>query len=480
MVTKKVISRARRCVLMTALLGALAAPTTMASAQVRPVPPVTPSPTTASASSTPASSPAAIIYRGATLIDGTGGPGVPGMAVVTRGDRIEAVVPVARLTAAQLRGATIVDLAGRYVLPGLIDSHQHLATPPDRARAEALMRRDLYSGITATRIMADDLRAIAELARAAFVAEIPSPDLYFAALFAGPSFFDDPRTLAVSAGVKPGAGAWMQAIDDATDLPLAVARARGTGATAIKIYANLAAPLIERITREAHRQGMKVWAHGMVFPTEPAAVIASGPDVVSHTCYLAYQAVAKRPQTYQQRVQIDPAPFMDSKNPVMAQLFGEMKRRNMLLDATLRVYREGEARALKGGPPAFCSLDLAGRLTAQAHQAGVMISAGTDGDTPPDAAYPGLFDELELLVGKAGFAPAEAIRAATSVGAATMGQEAEMGTIAPGKLANMVVLARNPLADIANMRSVTMTVKRGRAYPRDGYRPITPQEIARD
>ena len=52
------------------------------------------------------------------------------------------------------------------MLPGLIDSHQHLATPPNRAEAESEMRRDLYSGITAVRIMADDLRSIAELASA--------------------------------------------------------------------------------------------------------------------------------------------------------------------------------------------------------------------------------------------------------------------------------------------------------------------------
>lgn len=419
-----------------------------------------------------------VIYRHATLIDGSGAPAAKDMAVVTRGERIERVVRDADLKPEP--GATIVDLTGRYLLPGLIDSHQHIATPPNRRRAEALMRRDLYSGITATRIMADDLRSVAEIARGARVGEIASPDLYYAALLAGPSFFDDPRTLAVSAGVKPGEGAWMQAIDTDTDLPLAVARARGTGATAIKIYANLPADLIATITAEAHRQKMQVWAHGMVFPTPPADVIAAGPDVVSHSCYLAYQAVEKRPQTYQQRVPIDPAPFMAGRNPAMASLFAEMKRRGMLLDATLRVYQEGEKRAKAGGPPAYCSLDLAAALTAQAHRAGIEISAGTDGDTGAGAPYPGLFDELDLLVTKAGFTPAEAIRAATLIGAKSMGAEAEMGTIAPGKLADMVVLARDPLADIANMRSVTLTVKRGRAWPRDDFRAVTEEELARD
>ncbi|WP_085810813.1 amidohydrolase family protein [Sphingomonas sp. TZW2008] len=419
-----------------------------------------------------------VVYRHATIIDGTGAPAVKDMAVVTRGERIERVLRDADFKPEA--GAKTIDLTNHYLLPGLIDSHQHIATPPNRRRAEALMRRDLYSGITATRIMADDLRSVAEIARAARVGEIASPDLYYAALFAGPSFFDDPRTLAVSAGVKPGESAWMQAIDADTNLPLAVARARGTEATAIKIYANLPADLIARITAEAHRQGMQVWAHGMVFPTPPADVIAAGPNVVSHSCYLAYQAAEKRPQTYQQRVPIDPAPFIAGRNPVMAPLFAEMKRRGMLLDATLRVYQEGEKRAKAGGPPTYCSLDLAAALTRQAHRAGIDISAGTDGDTGAGAPYPGLFDELELLVAKAGFTPAEAIRAATLTGARSIGVEAEMGTIAPGKLADMVVLARDPLADIANMRSVTLTVKRGRAYPRDDFRAVTEEELSRD
>ena len=144
------------------------------------------------------------IYRHATLIDGTGAPPRPDMAVVTDGDRIEAVVADAALGPAQLQGARIVDLTGRWLLPGLIDSHQHMATPPNPVRARAWLRCDIYSGITATRIMADDLRSIAELDREARTGEIAGPDLAFAAVMAGPSFFADPRTHAISAGWTPG------------------------------------------------------------------------------------------------------------------------------------------------------------------------------------------------------------------------------------------------------------------------------------
>jgi len=399
------------------------------------------------------------------------------MAVVTEGEQIAAVLPDADLDPSLLEGAQVADLSGQWLLPGLIDSHQHMATPPDPARARAWLRRDVYSGITATRIMADDLRSIAELARETLTGEIPGPDLAFAAVMAGPSFFADPRTQAISAGWTPGETPWAQAIDDSTDLRLAIARARGTGASAVKIYANLPPHLVRAIAEEAHRQGMRVWTHGMVFPTRPADVIAAGPDTMSHTCYLAYQLSDPPPQIYQDRFPVNYAAFAHGDNPEMARLFAEMRRRGIILDATLNVYAQADARAARpGGRPYHCNLDLAARLTDQARRLGVAISAGTDGDTPARAPYPALFDELELLVRRAGMSPLEAIGSATRIGAAAMGEADRRGTVAPGKLADLVVLARDPLADIANMRSVVMTVKRGRIFARGDYVPISDDE----
>ncbi|WP_085219213.1 amidohydrolase family protein [Allosphingosinicella indica] len=412
-----------------------------------------------------------VIYSGATLIDGTGAPPRRDMAVVVEGETIRAVVPVRDLDANLRNGAEVVDLKGRYLLPGLIDSHVHLATPPDRPFAEAMMRRDLYGGITAVRDMADDLRQIADLARASRVGEMPGPDIFFAAVMAGPSFFDDPRTRAVTAGAEPGHVPWMQAIDDATDLPLAVAMARGTGATAIKIYANLPPHLVKTITAEAHRQKFKVWAHGMVFPTPPADVVGAGPDVISHVCYLAYQAMDRRPESYQARFPVDASLFARD-NPAMTALFRDIAKRGMILDATIRVYAAAEERARSdpNAKPVHCTSDLAARLTAQAVREGVIVSAGTDGFSAKGDPWPALYGELDLLAKKAGLSNAAVIRAATLTGAQTIGEEARMGSIAPGKLANMIVTAKDPLADIANLKSLEMTVKRGRRFQRMDYR----------
>jgi imidazolonepropionase-like amidohydrolase len=408
------------------------------------------------------------IYRHASLIDGTGRNLQPDMAVVVAGERILAVVPDSRLSSGLIAGGRQVDLDGKYLLPGFIDSHQHFATPPNRKEAEARLKRDLFSGITATRDMADDLRQVADLARAARVGEIPSPDISYAALMAGPSFFDDPRTQSIAKGAIAGEVPWEQAIDNSTDIRLAVARAKGTSATAVKIYANLPGPLVAKIIAEAHRQGMRAWAHAMVFPATPEEIVNAGVDTVSHSCYLAYQAMPARPGSYQQRFPIDMALF-DHDNPILAKLFGEMARQGTILDATLHVYREVEAGARKQGKPPLCTMAFAGKLTNQAFRAGVQISSGTDGDAPNHDPWPSLFDEFNLLHDLAGLPPMAVIEAATRTGARAIAAESEMGTITPGKLANMVVLRANPLADVRNMRTVVMTVKRGRAYLRADY-----------
>ena len=416
-----------------------------------------------------------ILYRNATLIDGTGTPGRPGMSVLVDGERIKDVQPTDRLSAPL--GARVVDLSGKYLLPGLIDSHEHLATPPNRRQAEASLRRDLFGGVTAIRDMADDLRAVAELARASRKGEIPAPDIHYAALMAGPSFFADPRTLAVSHGFTPGKTPWMQSIDETTDLREAVTLARGTSATAIKIYANLPADLVARIAAEAHRQGMQVWAHAAVYPATPAEVIAAKPDAMSHACSLAHQ-VAGTPKAYQSRTPMDPAPFLGGDNPVIASLLARMKAQGTLLDATTSLYAHIEAEAAKN-PKArkpLCTGAMSDALVRQAWRAGVEISAGTDWVAPHDDPWPTLHHELAALA-KLGMPPAQVIRAATLGGARAAGQADDLGSIQAGKLANLIVTAQDPTADIANLKTLEFTVKRGREYRRADFKPLTKAEM---
>ena len=100
--------------------------------------------------------------------------------------------------------------------------------------------------------MADDLRAVGDLARASLVGEIAAPDIFHTALMAGPGFFTDRRAALVSTGGEPGQVPWMRAVTERTDLALAVAEAKGTLAIAIELYADLSPDLAARITAEAH------------------------------------------------------------------------------------------------------------------------------------------------------------------------------------------------------------------------------------
>ncbi len=417
-----------------------------------------------------------VIYRGASLIDGTGAPLRPNVAIVTTGERIARVIPSTKLAPTNTRNARIVDASGLYALPGLIDGHVHLASPPNRKLALAMLRRDIYSGITAVRDMAGDTRLLGDLARAARLGEIPSPDIYYAALMAGPEFFHDPRTAESTKGETSGQVPWMRAVAKDTNLPLAIAEAHGTGASAIKIYADLPADLVERIAAEAHRQHMMVWAHAAVFPASPREVIDAGADVVSHVCMLAYQASTHMPVAYHHRPSVKEAEIK-KYSPAMQSLFADMKRHGTILDATLYVY-DVMWKVPNPQPKPYCRLPLAESLAAQAHRAGLLISTGTDAPADWKSPFPSLYEELELFVHKAGFSPMDAIIASARIGAMTIGREKAMGTIEAGKLANIVFTAKNPLEDIANLQTVVMTLKRGKAYKRIDYRPITKQEAA--
>jgi imidazolonepropionase-like amidohydrolase len=405
------------------------------------------------------------VYQGATLIDGADNVPKPSMSILVRGERIQAIAPASQLVSPA--GSKVVDVSGLYVLPGLINTHVHIATDSTREQALSLMRRDLYSGITAERDMAGDTRQLAELSRVSLLGEVAGPDIYYAALMAGPSFFKDKRTHDAARGAVSGEVPWMRAVTPQTDLRLAVAEARGTGAIAIKIYADVPAQLVAAITEEAHRQGMLVWAHATVYPATVQQVVEAGVDSISHAPMLAITNPAK---TYAE-AHLHPAAEQQYDNgfgPRLTSLLREMKRRGTILDATLVVFREASPA---GHPPAQTvnRLDIGERVTHAAYQAGVAISTGTDTEDEDNKEWSPLRDELLLLQDRAGMRPADVIHSATAVGARALGQDKEMGTVESGKLANLVFVARNPLEGVEAFNTVVLTVKRGSPFWRKEF-----------
>ncbi|MQA18180.1 amidohydrolase family protein [Rugamonas rivuli] len=305
--------------------------------------------------------------------------------------------------------------------------------------------------------MAGDVRELAGLSRAALLNQIPSPDIFYASLVAGPSFFKDPRTVAAALGTQPGQVPWLYAVDEHTRLPLAVAQARGTGATGMKIYANLPGTLVRKLIAESNSQHFPVWTHLQVYPATPYDSL--GATAVSHACMIARYVRESGKTAYGHDGEPSYA-GLTADDPGIKRYIAALAKSGTIMDATLSVYKAD-------GP--HCHIELAGDITRAMHAAGVRIIAGTDTDNTSDDPWPALYGELEKLVKYAGLAPQQAIRAATANAAVALGRQREFGTLEAGKYANMVFLQRDPLQDIANVRSVVLTVKRGHQYARDEY-----------
>jgi imidazolonepropionase-like amidohydrolase len=399
----------------------------------------------------------------ATLIDGTGAPARPDQTIVLRGDSIAAVLPSA--TSPPPAGAEVLDLTGRFVIPGLIDTHVHLATDPSdgdrRAAVEQRLRNALHGGVTSVRDMAGDGRALADLSRAALVGDIESPAIYYAAVMAGPEFFTDPRVHLASRGVVPGTAPWLRSVTASTDWPRVVAEARGTGATAIKVYAAVPADVLRPLVVEAHRQGLKVWAHATLFPARPSDVVGAGVDVVSHASLLVWEGMTEVPPLSRAG---RPDSTIRPTNGLVASLLRLMARRGTMLDATLFVMGDNPARA-----------EWAAKATSEAWKAGVPITAGTDSIGVDQAgSLPNIHEEVRLLVEQAGLTPLAAISAATLNGARAIGIEATHGSIAPGKVADLVVLSADPSADIRHTRDIVYVFREGRRFE-----PLTASQARR-
>jgi imidazolonepropionase-like amidohydrolase len=404
-----------------------------------------------------------VVLTHAAVIDGTGSAAQDDMTVLIRSGRIAAVYPSASQPVPA--GARVEDLTGKWIIPGLIDAHVHIATGSgDLARYKDLLSKLLLNGVTGVREMAGDARVLAYLAREARLDAPGWPDLYYSALMAGPTFFsEDARVPGAARGLLIGSAPWMRAVDETTDIRMAVAEAKGAGAAGVKLYANMPAALVKAVAREAHRQGLLVWTHATVFPAKPSDAVDAGADTISHTAYLVWEAAAHVPSDYQSRAYGDFA-HVRADDPRIVALLGRMKEHGVILDATLRVFEQQPDHGAKGLVPWIYA------VTRAAHSMGVPIDAGTDSQGLAKDGGAAVVDEMVALVTQCGFTPEEAIQAATQVSAMAAGQGAQRGTIAPGKAADLVVLSADPASDVRNARKIDEVLKDGKAF-RPGQKP---------
>jgi imidazolonepropionase-like amidohydrolase len=393
-----------------------------------------------------------LVLANVTVIDGRGVAPLPGRTIEIRDRKIS------KIRAARDGESSRVPAAGRFVIPGLIDTHVHLDQDPATPLPQILDSL-LRGGVTSLREMA----CCADLYQGlnSQAGSTQTPRLFYSAFWAGPGFFAvDPRIASVP---HKGALLWLLGVDHATNLVESVRAARARGVTAIKIYSDLDERLVTAITAEGHAQGLRVWSHPVVFPTRPSAVVAAGVDVISHAGLLVWEGAATMPKDYDSGHPFNdfgpPAPYaaVAPDDPRVIKVLDAMRTRGVILDATVSTMR---------GAVSEEAFAWAVRATKLARKKGIPISAGTDRDHFVDG-HPAVLAELEVLVKDVGLTPLDAIAAATITGARAVGAERTLGSIEEGKLADLVVLSSDPSSDIRHLRDVVAVIKGGRLVDPD-------------
>ena len=403
-----------------------------------------------------------VLLENITLVDVKSLQLKAGQTVVIDGDSISAVYA----TGSKKRpaGSTVLDMKALYLLPGLIDAHVHHATEPEGGdNAEATQKRLsalLRGGVTSVRDMGGDVRVLTGLKRQAELDLIQSPDIYYSVIIGGQEFFSDPRTVASARGKTPGDTDWMRAVNAQTDFDALMLRTLGTGATGIKIYAKVPADLMPKLSAAAKKHGVKVWTHAYVGPAKPEDAVQAGVEVISHAPDLAATVISSYENWRRKDLPVSAEVKKASFEPASYQnLLTQMKQQGTMLDATLTIFHQLQQRNLNAATIYQHGL----LFTKLAHQHGIKIVAGTDFlSDKAGLDYPMVHQEMQLLVEQAGLTPLQAIQAATLHGAEAIGIADQVGSIEPGKKANLMILSANPVDAISNSRQIAHVIKNGR------------------
>ena len=419
--------------------------------------------------------PAVTALTHATVLDGTGTAPRTDMTILIENGRIRDVRPSALGVPP---GAAVTDLTGRFVIPGLIDAHVHLGTQPrPEGVMEAVLRASFLGGVTSVRDMGGQYQIVHPLAKLGGVDSIPMPRVAYAAIVAGRGMWlDGDRARFFSGGLPPGEAPTVRRLLDATDVAAAVASAKASGATGIKIYNAIDPALVRAVAAEARRAGLRVWSHLFVDPGTASEVVDAGAEVVSHADMFVSEilpASVRAGPVPEYRVARHAA-YVDTstmRSESVQKLIATMRSRGTILDPTLYVMRPGPDSAGRIDERRAALFHAAVEFVRSAHRAGVAVAAGTDG---LGGSSPNLHVELQLLVDSVGMSPVEAIRAATQVSARALGMSDSLGTLERGKKADLVILSADPSVDIANTMTVVAVMKAGRLHHRERRMTVPP------
>ena len=419
---------------------------------------------------------APLVFTNANLFDSESGKTLSDMTVVIDGDRIKTVGPTRAVRVPN--GAEVIDARGKTLLPGLWDMHVHIFSD------DGLMH--IAAGVTSVRDMANDTDALLTLKQKIEQNEEIGPRIMMAGFMDGRGPYSGPTKVFVDTEEEA-----QKAIDNYARL----------GYSQIKIYSSIKPELVPKIIALAHAKGLRVSGHVPAFMTAEEFVRA-GADEFQHINFFVLNFFFDEVKDTRTPVRFtavaDRAATLDLNSERVRTFVSLLRDRKIVVDPTVNVFDEMfTARAgqvspayaaiadrlppqvrrgfLAGGLPVPEGKDERYRESAKAllrmvkllYDSGVPIVAGTDA-----LAGFALHRELELYV-EAGIPAPEVLRIATLKAAQLMKRDGELGSIAPGKLADVILIDGNPAEHISDIRRTSLVVKGGNIYkPAELYKSI--------
>ncbi|MGA2267944.1 MAG: amidohydrolase family protein [Bryobacteraceae bacterium] len=385
-------------------------------------------------------------------------------AVTVAGNRITRVTRDS--DAAVPAGAEVIDAAGKTLLPGLFDMHVHFEAP------DGLL--DIACGVTSVRDLGNDMDTLLRMKRRMDAHDAIGPRIILAGVMDGRGPLAAPTNVLV---------------DTEDEARAAIDRYAAAGYIQIKIYSSIRPDLVPYIVRAAHAKGMRVSGH------VPAGMIAdqfvdAGVDEIQHMNFVFLNFLPAEAPNTASRARLtliaEHGAALDQTSSQVAGFIAKLKDRRIVVDPTLGVFegqytaRPGAASpsyaailerlpvqmrraAFQGGLPVPEGKDRLYRdsfqamldMTLRLYRAGVPLVIGTDG-------VPGLMlhRELELWV-QAGIPAADVLRMATLGAARVAGVDRDLGSIAEGKLADMVLVDGDPVRAISDIRKTETVIRDG-------------------
>jgi Tol biopolymer transport system component len=387
-----------------------------------------------------------LLIRNVRVVDGTGAPARAGMDVAIEGARITRVEPTGGEVAEDVR---VVSGEGKTLIPGLIEMHTHLGLPAWGSRQGKVW---LAYGITSLRTPTDALYRVLEEKESIRAGRRVGPRIFYT----GASFDGD--------RIYYGGGL---ALNDGEELEQEMKRALALEYDLVKTYVRLPDPLQKDAIEKAHAAGVYVTSHE-VYPA-----VAYGVDGIEHLSGTSRRGFS--PKLTQLRRPYDDVIELIARSgvyftPTVLIQGGytlALAREPGILDevrfqALFPPFVQEGFRSRIGAGDASASREVVAPMFAtidEIHERGGKVIAGTDSPIIPYGLS--LLLEIEQL-SEAGLGPMAALESATRVAAEALGAGDDLGRIAPGKIADLVLLGGDPSEDIKNLRKTEMVVVNGR------------------